>query len=46
MVVIVQLVGLACVDLGVFLINVPAGFITLGLTAVLIGITLERIDAG
>lgn len=46
MIVISQLAGLACINLGVFLLNIPAGFITLGLTGVLIGITLERIDAG
>jgi hypothetical protein len=43
--VIAQLCGLAAVDLGVFLLNIPAGFIVLGLTGVLIGVTLERIDA-
>jgi hypothetical protein len=46
MIVISQLAGLASINLGVFLINIPAGFIALGLTGVLIGITLERIDVG
>jgi hypothetical protein len=46
MIVISQLAGLASINLGVFLLNIPAGFIALGLTGVLIGITLERIDAG
>ena len=46
MIVISQLAGLASINLGVCLINIPAGFIALGLTGVLIGITLERIDAG
>lgn len=46
MIVISQMAGLASINLGVFLLNIPAGFITLGLTGVLIGVTLERIDAG
>lgn len=46
MAVIAQLCGLAAIDFGVFLLNVPAGFVALGLTGVLIGVTLERIDAG
>ena len=44
--VIVQGAGLILMNVGVFLWNIPAGFITLGLTGVLIGVTLERIDAG
>lgn len=44
--VVIQLLGLAAVNVGVFLISIPVGFVTLGLTGVLIGITLERIDAG
>jgi len=46
MVVISQLAGLTSINLGIFLLNIPAGFIALGLTGVLIGLTLERIDAG
>lgn len=46
MIVISQLAGLASINLGVFLLNIPAGFIALGITGVLIGVTLERIDAG
>ena len=44
--VIVHGAGLLLVNVGVFLWSVPAGFITLGLTGVLVGVTLERIDAG
>ena len=43
--VIVQGAGLILMNAGVFLWNVPAGFITLGLTGVLVGVILERIDA-
>ena len=46
MAVIVQGAGLFLVNVGVFVWSIPAGFITLGLTGVLIGVTLERIDAG
>ena len=46
MAVIVQGAGMLLVNVGVFLWSVPAGFITLGLTGVLVGVTLERIDAG
>lgn len=46
MAVIVQGAGLFLVNVGVFLWSIPAGFITLGLTGVLVGVTLERIDAG
>ena len=44
--VIVQGAGLFLINVGVFLWSVPVGFITLGLTGVLVGVTLERIDAG
>lgn len=44
--VIVQGAGLLLVNVGVFLWSVPVGFVSLGLTGVLIGVTLERIDAG
>ena len=44
--VIVQGAGLLLVNVGVFVWSIPAGFITLGLTGVLVGVTLERIDAG
>ena len=44
--VIVQGAGLILVNVGVFLWSIPVGFITLGLTGVLVGVTLERIDAG
>jgi hypothetical protein len=44
--VIVQGAGLFLINVGVFVWSIPAGFITLGLTGVLIGVTLERIDAG
>ena len=44
--VIVQGAGLFLINVGVFLWTIPAGFITLGLTGVLVGVTLERIDAG
>ena len=44
--VIVQGAGLFLVNVGVFVWSIPAGFITLGLTGVLVGVTLERIDAG
>ena len=43
---IVQVAGLLLMNVGVFLWTIPAGFITLGLTGVLVGVTLERIDAG
>lgn len=43
--VIVQGAGLFLINVGVFVWSIPAGFITLGLTGVLIGVTLERIDA-
>lgn len=45
MAVIVQAIGLFLVNVGVFVWNIPAGFVTLGLTGVLVGVTLERIDA-
>lgn len=44
--VVVQLLGLGSLNVGVFLLSIPAGFIALGLTGVLVGVTLERIDAG
>ena len=44
--VIVQGAGLFLVTFGVFLWSVPAGFVALGLTGVLVGVTLERSDAG
>jgi hypothetical protein len=44
--VIVQGAGLILMNVGVFLWSIPVGFITLGLTGVLVGVTLERIDAG
>ena len=44
--VIVQGAGLPLVNVGVFVWSIPAGFVSLGLTGVLIGVTLERIDAG
>ena len=44
--VIVQGAGLFLINVGVFVWSIPAGFITLGLTGVLVGVTLERIDAG
>ena len=44
--VIVEGAGLFLINVGVFVWSIPAGFITLGLTGVLIGVTLERIDAG
>ena len=46
MAVIVQGAGLSLMNVGVFLWSVPVGFVSLGLTGVLIGVTLERIDAG
>ena len=46
MAVIVQAIGLFLVNVGVFVWSIPGGFITLGLTGVLVGVTLERIDAG
>ena len=46
MAVIVQGAGLLLINVGVFLWSVPAGFVALGLTGVLVGVTLERIDAG
>jgi hypothetical protein len=44
--VIVQGAGLILMNVGVFVWSVPAGFVSLGLTGVLVGVTLERIDAG
>ncbi|CAB4134779.1 hypothetical protein UFOVP957_34 [uncultured Caudovirales phage] len=44
--VILQGAGLFLANVGVFLWSVPVGFVTLGLSGVLIGVTLERIDAG
>ena len=44
--VILQGAGLLLVNVGVFVWSVPAGFVSLGLTGVLVGVTLERIDAG
>ena len=44
--VIVQGAGLFLVNVGVFVWSIPAGFVSLGLTGVLVGVTLERIDAG
>lgn len=44
--VIVQGAGLFLINVGVFVWNIPAGFVALGLTGVLVGVTLERIDAG
>jgi len=44
--VIVQGAGLFLMNVGVFVWSIPAGLIALGLTGVLIGVTLERIDAG
>ena len=44
--VIVQGAGLFLINVGVFVWSIPAGFVTLGLTGVLVGVTLERIDAG
>ena len=46
MAVIVQGAGLFLVNVGVFVWSIPAGFVSLGLTGVLVGVTLERIDAG
>ena len=46
MAVIVQGAGLFVVNVGVFVWSIPAGFVSLGLTGVLVGVTLERIDAG
>ena len=46
MAVIVQGAGLFLINVGVFVWNIPAGFVALGLTGVLVGVTLERIDAG
>ena len=46
MAVIVQGAGLFLINLGVFVWSIPAGFIALGLTGVLVGVTLERSDAG
>ena len=44
--VILQGAGLFLANVGVFLWSIPAGFVSLGLTGVLVGVTLERIDAG
>ena len=46
MAVIVQVAGLFFINVGVFVWSIPAGFIALGLTGVLVGVTLERIDVG
>ena len=46
MAVIVQVAGLFFINMGVFVWSIPAGFIALGLTGVLVGVTLERSDAG
>ena len=46
MAVIVQVAGLLLMNVGVFVWSVPAGFVALGLTGVLVGVTLERNDAG
>ena len=46
MAVIVQGAGLFLVNVGVFVWSIPAGFVSLGLTGVRVGVTLERIDAG
>ena len=46
MAVILQGAGLILMNVGVFVWSVPAGFVSLGLTGVLVGVTLERIDAG
>ena len=43
---IVQVAGLFFMNVGVFVWSIPAGFVALGLTGVLIGVTLERNDAG
>jgi len=43
---IVQVAGLLFMNVGVFLWSVPAGFVALGLTGVLVGVTLERSNAG
>ena len=45
MAVIVQGAGLFLVNVGVFVWSIPAGFVSLGLTGVLVGVTLERNDA-
>lgn len=42
---ILQLFGFGSVTAGVFLWNVPAGFVALGLSFVLIGVALERANA-
>jgi hypothetical protein len=42
---ILQLLGFGSVNAGVFLFNVPAGFVSLGLSFVLIGVALERANA-
>ena len=44
--VIVQGAGLFFMNVGVFVWSIPAGFVALGLTGVLVGVTLERNDAG
>ena len=43
---IVQVAGLFFMNVGVFVWSVPAGFFALGLTGVLVGVTLERNDVG
>ena len=43
---IVQVAGLFFMNVGVFVWSIPAGFVALGLTGVLVGVTLERNDAG
>ena len=42
---IVQGAGLFFINIGVFVWSIPAGFVALGLTGVLVGVTWERIDA-
>ena len=45
MAVIVQGAGLFFINMGLFVWSIPAGFVALGLTGVLVGVTLERNDA-
>lgn len=42
---VLQLLGFGSVTAGVFLWNVPAGLVALGLSLVLIGLALERANA-
>lgn len=42
---VLQLLGVGTVTTGVFLWNVPAGLVVLGLSLVLIGVALERANA-